>query len=143
MSTSRETARDDLVALLTTALVGTGLPVKTVTGSKVEDLVGITPLVSVLSKGSDRPPATFKGNRSTFLLEIQVFVLQATSGWTNAQAEDAIDTIENIIAGVFEDNRTAERQFEYNGETTILEVAVASVPHYLEIIPTLVRLSKS
>ena len=63
MSTGRETSRDALVALLSTALVGVGLPVKTCSGSKQVSLEGITPLVVVLSKGSDRETMTFCGDR--------------------------------------------------------------------------------
>jgi hypothetical protein len=144
MSTSRETVRDALVTLLQAALVGDGLPVKTVTGSKVTDLSGLTPLVSVLSAGTLRERMTFMGDKPTFHLEVQVWVLQATTGWTNAQAEDALDKIEALIAGVYEDNRggAAWEVLEYNGPTSVMEMAVAGVPYYVERIPTLVKLVK-
>ena len=145
MATSRETVRDALVTLLGAALVGDGLPAKTVTGSKVTTLQGKTPLVSVLSTGSERNPLTFQGNVSAFHLEVQTWVLQACDGWTNAQAEDALDTIESLVVGVYETNRrTANWEIVMlNGRTTVVEFAVAGIPYYAEIIPTIVRLAKS
>ena len=138
MSTSREQVRDQLVTLLSAALVGTGLPCKTVTGSKVDALTGLTPLVAVLSAGSEREPLTFRGDTPTFYLEVQVWVMQKTDTWTNAQAEDALDTIESIIASVYESN-----QFEYAARTAVMEVAVSGVAYYLERIQTVVRLAYS
>ena len=145
MSTSRETARDALVTLLTTALVGVGLPVKTVTGSKVESLSGLTPLVSVLSAGSLRERLTFQGDSATFSFDVQTWVLQSVAGWTNAQAEDALDRIESIIAGVYEAARgTANWEVvEYAGPTTVLEISVAGIPYYMERTPTTVKLARS
>ena len=145
MSTSRETVRDKLVTLFTAALIGTGLPCKTVTGSKVKKLEGLTPLVSVLSDGTLRERETFMGDIPTFFLEVQVWVLQEATGWTNAQAEDALDTIEGLIAGVYEDNRRVD-EFEilqHDDRTRVIEVTVSGVPYYLERIPTVAKLSKS
>jgi hypothetical protein len=145
MSTSRESARDALVTLLSASLVGTGLPCKTVTGSKVEELTGLTPLTAVLSAGSVRERMTFQGDRPTFKLNVQVWVRQACDGWTNAEAEDALDEIESIIAGVYESNRRTDNweMLEYAGNTTVVEVSVSGVKYYLEIIPTLVKVAKS
>lgn len=145
MSTSRETARDALVTLLETALVGDGLPAKTVTGSKVESLSGLTPLVSVLSAGTMREHLTFQGDRAIFTLEVQVWVLQSVTGWTNAQAEDALDRIESLIAATYETARaTANWEIvEYANATAISELSVAGIPYYMERIPTTVKLAKS
>lgn len=142
MSTSRETARDELVSLLTTALVGVGLPVKTVTGSKVTSLSGLTPLVSVLSGGTLRERMTYMGDMPTFYLEIQVWVLQEAAGWTNAQAEDALDSIEALIAGVIQNNRGGDvwEALEYQNPSVVHEMEVSGVPCYMERIPMLVKL---
>lgn len=144
-STSRETARDALVTLLTTALVGPGLPAKTVTGAKVTSLKGLTPLVSILSAGTLRERLTFQGDKPTFYLEVQVWVRQACTGWTNAQAEDALDTIESLIAAVIEGNRaTAEWEaLEYRAPSEVREVVVAGDPFYMERIPMLAKLARS
>ena len=145
MSTSREVARDELVTLLTAALVGGGLPVKTVTGSKVTSLSGLSPLVSVLSAGTERTRLTYMGDIPIFSLEVQVWVLQETTGWTNAQAEDAMDSIEALIAGVVESNRGGGvwEVLEYQNPSVVHEMEVAGTPYYMERIPLLVKLAKS
>lgn len=145
MSTTRETSRDALKDLLTTALVGTGLPVKTVTNSNVKQLDGITPLVAVLSGGTKRDRVTFTGDKPTFYLEVQTWVLQSGTGWTNAQAEDALDRIESLIASVYESNRGTDEWsvLEYDGRTTVVEVTVDGKLYFMERIPTLVQTTKS
>jgi len=145
VTTSRETVRDALVTLLTTALVGTGLPVKTVSGSKVSTLAGVTPLVAVLSAGTTRKRTTFQGTIPTFFLEIQVWVRQATTGWTNAQAEDALDEIESLIAGVFADNvaTTNWSLLEYSDRSIVLELTVAGIAYYMERISVTVSTTKA
>lgn len=146
MSTSRETARDALVTLLEAALVGTGLPVKTVTGSKPADLKGLSPLVCVLSAGSDRAPLTFTGDQSTFYLDVLVYVQQTDAGWTRAEAEDAMDSIEVLIAATYETNVRQSAIWDtlaYNDRTTVLDVSVDGVPFYVERIPTIVKLAKA
>lgn len=142
MSTSREAVRDALVTLLAAALTGT---VKTVTGSKVTTLSGLTPLVSVLSAGTERERMTFMGDRPTFYLDVQVWVLQETSGWTNEQAEDAIDSIEALIAGVVESNRNTAtwEVLEYDSPSVVGEMEVAGTPYYMERILLLAKLVKS
>jgi len=144
MSTSRETIRDALVTLLAAKLVGTDLPVKTVTGSKVDDLAGLTPLVAVLSGGTRRQRLTFMGTIPTFYLEVQVWVRQATTGWTNAQAEDALDRIESLIADVLAENVNEDNWtiLEYDGRSTVVELMVAGIPFYMERIPVIVSTSK-
>jgi len=144
MATCRETARDAIVTLLTAALVGPGLPVKTVTGSKVSNLEGVTPLVVVLSKASARDLSFGHGNVAAFAFSVQVWVLQSGAGWTHAQAEDALDCIEARIAQVYEDNlvnRTTWEVLAYDGATEVREVAVAGVPYYVETIPTVTKLT--
>ena len=144
MATSRETARDALVTLLRAALVGTGKPAKTVTGSKVLALEAMTPLVAVLSAGSERGRPPYQGAKATFYLEVLVFVRQAQAGWTDAQAEDALDAIEVLVANTYEVN-TATANWEmvdYGGQTTVFEIEVGGTKYYMERIPTIVRLAR-
>lgn len=143
MASSRKASREALAVLLEAALVGTGLPVKTVSDSKQTSLEGTTPLVTVLSTGSEREPLTFQGDQTNFLLSVQVWVLQSGTDWTLAQAEDALDAIEALIAATYESNRGTGTWdvLERTGPTTVVEVAVAGVPHYLENVPTRVRLA--
>jgi len=145
MATGRETVRDALVTLLGTALVGAGLPVKTVSGSKQTSLEGLTPLVVVLGRGSTRERLTFQGDRAIFSFSVQVWVIQSTTGWTYADAEDALDRIEALIAGVCElNNATANWEIlQYDGPTTVNEMAVAGVPYYVESINVRVLLGRN
>lgn len=142
MSTSRETARDELVVLLTATLVGAGLPVKTVTGDKVKTLKGLTPLVFVRSTGTLRERLTFTLDVPTFSLEVQVWVRQACTGWTSAQATDTVDEIEALIAAVYEANRGTAywAALEYAGPSFVDEVVVEGTLYYAEHIPTTVKL---
>ncbi len=145
MSTSRKVARGALKDLLTTALVGVGLPVKTVVDSKVTDLSGLTPLVSVLSAGTLRERLTFLGDQATFNLEVQVWVLQEGTGWTTAESEDALDDIEALVAATYEANQgTANWEIlMYAGPSSVRELAVGGVPYFMERIPTIVKLAKA
>lgn len=144
-STSREVVRDALVTLLAAEMVGAGLPVKTVVGSKVGDLAGLTPLVAVLSGGTTRERITFLGAMPRFFLEVQVWVIQEATGWTTAEAEDALDRIESLIAGVFADNVNTGNwtTLEYDGRSTVMELSVAGLPYYMERIPVVVSTSKA
>lgn len=145
MSTSRETLRDALAALLEAGLVGTGLPVKTVAGSKQTTLTGNSPLVCVLPRGSTRTPMTFQGNRLAADLLVTVFVLQSETDWTYAQAINALDDIEARIAQIYEDNRNGDdwEVLEYAAATKIVEVAIEGIPYYMETIPTRVSLARN
>lgn len=142
MATSRKVARDALVTLLKAALVGEGLPAKNVEGSKQASLEGITPLVEVLGRSSDRKPLTTAGAYVVFGYVIRVWVLQSLGDWTPADAEDALDAIEAIIAGICtESDRTSKWEFvEYAGPTAIVEVAIDGIPYLLESISIKVQL---
>jgi hypothetical protein len=134
-----------MVTLLTAALIGVGLPAKTVQGSKPDTLKGLTPMVAVMSAGSSRPRLTVQGDQGMFYMAIHVWVQQATTGWTNAQAEDALDTIESLVAGVIENNRQTDNWMiiEYDGRTTVLDIEVEGGRYYNEIIPIRFKLKGS
>jgi len=80
-----------------------------------------------------------------FYMAIHVWVQQATTGWTNAQAEDALDTIESLVAGVIENNRQTDNWMiiEYDGRTTVLDIEVEGGRYYNEIIPIRFKLKGS
>lgn len=145
MTTSRETIRDALVTLLESTLVGDGLPVKTVVGSKVSVLSGLTPLVSVLSAGTGRK--RLRKGFPSFYLYILVWVEQAYPGWTNAQALDHLDTIEALISGAFTVNVGGANPWslvEYSDRSTVIEVKDdGGVVYYVEEIPIVVSTTKA
>lgn len=145
MSSSREQCRDELKTLLETELVGAGKPVKTVSESKIKSLEGITPLITILSDGTHRVRFTGMGDRPLFYFVLTTFVQQGEGAWTNAMAEDTLDSIEAGVAGVFETNRcgTEWDTLEYAERSKIIEVSVAGVPYYIELTPIIARLTKS
>lgn len=144
-NTSRKVVRDALKTLLTAKLVGVGLPVKTVVDSKQKVLEGKTPLVAILSGGTNRKRITFMGTKPTFMLSTQIWVLQEGTGWTLAQAEDALDDIEALISEVFADNAGAANWsiIEYSGNSIVEEVEADGKLYYVETIPTRVQTTKS
>lgn len=103
---NRETVRDAFTALLSTALVGTGLPAQAVYGYQVGDFGSQSPVVVVSDAGSMRSVMTGLGSRAEFLFNIFVFVLYTDgSSWNEDDAEDALDAIEKIIADVLDANQ--------------------------------------
>lgn len=104
-SLNREVVRDALAATLTTALVGSGLPVQAVYNHRAGDFGTLNPVVVVSSGGSDRTrPGTFDQTWDTdVLLDIWVFVLYSEFDdagnviWSEAESEDRLDLIEKEI----------------------------------------------
>jgi len=144
MATSRETVRDALGVLLTDSLIGVGLPVKTVSVSKVKSLEGLTPLVALLSDGTLRERTTFQGTFPTFYFVLQVWVMEEATGWTNAQAEDALDRIESIIADVFSANAETANWtlISITDRSKILEVTSGGRVYFVESFPVKIQTSK-
>lgn len=108
MTIARSTVRKAFAALLNTALVGNGKPAQTVYDHLVSDFAGASPVVVVSSGPVQRLIETF-GNcdRAVILLNVFVFVLYADGAgtWNEADAEDAVDAIEAIIAEVVINNQ--------------------------------------
>ena len=130
MSTSRSVARKGLASLLTTALVGTGKPAQAVYAYQVGDFAGQSPVVVVSSGPMLRLRDTMgECYRSRFELHVYTFVLYADpdSGWTESDAEDALDTIEAAIADVLLTNT------RYTGYWDRIEYADATQPDGVEI----------
>lgn len=98
---ARSTVRKAFAELLDDALVGSGKPAQVVYDYQVGDFAGASPVVVVSSGPIQRLIENF-GNcdHAVILLNVYVFVLYAdnASGWDEADAEDAIDAIEQIIA---------------------------------------------
>lgn len=138
MAANRETVRDALATLLTTALVGTGLPVQQVYNYRTGDFAGKSPVVSVWSHGSDRRRMTARGSRARFNLQVDIFVLYAMADgtWTEAQADDVLDAVELLIAGVVDANQVTAYwgALDYVMESTRYDVAIGGVEYIQEAI---------
>lgn len=101
ITTSRKDAREHLASQLEGVLVGTGLPAQAIYSYQVGDFQGQSPVVVVSSGGSLRERLSFQGMKPKYTFTIHVFVLYADEAgtWTEQDAEDALDDIEEIIAG--------------------------------------------
>lgn len=142
MSMSREVGRKALATLLEAALVGDGLPVKVVTSAKPVKLAGQTPLVAITSDGSSRERMTLEGNRANFYLNVLVFVQQAEGDWTDAEAQDTLDTIERIIEETYVANTSTDNweEIAYDDRTIVKEMSIEGNPYYVEWIPTVLMI---
>lgn len=146
MSTPREAARKTLAGLLELALVGDGKPAHAVYPYQVGDFRGATPVVAVTSGPMQRSPDSFGGCwRMAFQLRVFVFVAYAdeSGAWTEAEAEDALDAIEEGIAAVVLGNpRTAAwTMLTYGDNGTQLDaVVIGGVEYRRELITLDVQL---
>lgn len=135
MAADRETVRDALATLLGTALVGSGLPAQAVYNYRKGDWAGASPVVEVSSRGSDRRRMTARGSQAKFFLQADVYVLYSDeASWGEDDAEDALDEIEHLIAGVVESNQvTAQwRALDYAAESERYDVSIGGVGYIWE-----------
>jgi len=143
---NRETVRDQLTALLSTALVD-GSTASVVYGYKVGDFNKQSPVVVVTSAGTDRGDKWLGASvRNVWaLFNIYVFIRYAIEGtaWGEDDAEDRLDLIEKKIADVLTDNAFLSGYWdkvEYQSSTDAQQdVEVGGVEYRREIIPIRVR----
>ena len=134
---NRETVRDQITALLSAALVGTGKPCQEVVGYKksVPDKV---PLVCVMSAGSRRGADAVGSVGTTFLFAVVVFVsdANASAGWTEADVEDRLDWIDRVIEDTVQANRrtTYWADLDFTGEQSEVEdIALLGAAYATEV----------
>jgi len=135
---NRETLRDALYALLNTELVTNNEIVQECFTYRPATFDGKSPVVCVTSAGSNRERLDYSGSRQNlFYYTIHTFVLYAASGWTEANAEDRLDAIEQGIADVINDNpQTANwNDIDYDGRSTRTDVAIGGDEYIMEAIP--------
>lgn len=135
MSASREPVRKQFSTLLTAALVGEGKPAMAVYDHQVGDFDGNSPAVVVASGPVLRQRRTLGPCwHTTITLYVYVFVLYADeNGWTEANAEDALDAIEALIADTVLANEVAPGYWSkatYADEPTQLDGVVVGGPEY-------------
>ena len=63
-------------------------------------LQGTSPIITVTSSGTYRPPLTTRGSSTVIRLTVSIYVLHSAPGWTEEQAEDQLDQLESEIAEV-------------------------------------------
>ena len=141
---SRETGRDALTTLLTTALVGTSLPVQEVRNYLSLDFGGLTPVVQVVAAATpvrERYGIGTAKFKTRFRYEVQIFVIDAVIGdtsWTRQSVEDRLDLIEKMIADVVADNRNNPpiwNDLKHAPDTQpLLRVSVGGDDYWLETV---------
>lgn len=139
---TRETARDALASLLTTALSGI---CQAVYAYQVGDFEKRSPVVVITGDSANRERQSYGGSmwNTTFRYHIHSFVLY-TQGtiWTEADAEDAIDDIEQAIAGMVDSNTsgTIWDYLSFVGDTQMDSVVIGGEEYKHEAIPVQVRI---
>ena len=127
---SREVVRDALVGQMRPALT----VAQSVEGHKA-NIQGQWPAVLLLTAGSLRPQVTERGIRSEFYYVAQLWVLYYKEGlWTEAEAEDTLDALEQQLAewlannqvgeiwtGLMFDGRSRVGTYNEGGETFLVE----------------------
>ncbi len=135
---ARKAARRKLAALLQTALVGDGLLAQAVYPYQRGDFAGQSPVVCVTSGPANHEPNGFGCDKATFQLLAFVFVAYAVpgTGWTEEDAEDALDDIEAMVAEVVAGNGRSEAwtQIAYAGPTDPQTVVIGGVEYRRELI---------
>ena len=137
---NRETARDALTTLFSTALVGTGKPAQSVFGYLPGDFGNASPVVALGSAGTEpEQRAVTSRQKNNFYFNVYVFVAYAVAGttWGEDDAEDRLDLIEKTIRDTIAANRsTANWAFiEYEGRSSVDSSIVGGVEYRREIIP--------
>lgn len=138
MASNRETARDALATLISTAMVGTGKPVQTVYNYRPSDFGGQSPVVTVSSSGSQRPRMTFVGGQAHYFLQVDLFVLyNDQASWTEDLAEDRLDLIESTLAGILDANQRYSpwEAIGYADRSQRVDVVVGGVEYMRESVP--------
>lgn len=138
MSTAmnREVVRDTIVAGLQPALT----VAQTVVGHQKANLAGQWPATMVFTAGSLRPQVTEQGIRSEFYYVVQLWVLYFKEGlWTEAQAEDTLDALEQQLVEWMINNQVGElwTSLAFNGRSRISIVPLAGESYLMEEIPVM------
>ena len=137
---SRESVRDRLASLIEVALVdGDPQLAQAVYNHQKVELDAASPIVLVYGGGIGRPRATMLGNSSRVLLWVDIFVSLTGTGWTEADAEDRLDDIEQAVAEVLESNYDDSsggwHSIYYVEESTVGNVEASGIPYIRELIP--------
>jgi hypothetical protein len=141
MAFNRKTTRQAVATLLENSCPSA----QEVYAYKPRDLAGESPILAVLSAGSNRQPYTMAGNKAAFFLEIHSFVLDglADGSWTAQEAEDALDQMEYEVGAALEKSRQSPGQWQsilYDlDRSEIRSIIISGIPYLEEIIPVRVE----
>lgn len=135
MTLSRETVRKALATALTTALPSAQVVYNHMKGG----FAGQSPVVRVMSDGSDRLRFTPRGGRGDLYMLVQFWVMYAApkTGWTEADAEDALDQLEWELAQYIDANRKTDhwQAIDFDGRSKPDLVRLEGEAYLVENIP--------
>lgn len=143
---NRKTVRAALKTIIADALSGANLVDATaVYGYLPADFGGMSPVVTINSAGSLRQKRTRGGDESSLFFTIHIFALYADANnenWQEADAEGAIDDIEQKISDTLRANERHEQWSELSViEQTITDsVEVGGVEYRREVIQIKTRI---
>lgn len=139
---SREVVRKELHGLFSAGVPAAQLVIP----YQSAEFEGKSPVVMLTSAGTVRSQFTASGLRARMYFGVHIFVLHADpdSGWTEADAEDAIDQVEYEISQVFEANQTSEywQGITWEDTSIIDKITVSGDPFLYEVIPIAVEVFK-
>jgi hypothetical protein len=139
---SRKTVRDEIAAALSTAIAGSGKPVSSVFGYQPGQLNGESPVVLILSAGSERQIAGLGAkkydNRFEFELHFMVYDGKDNQPLTEKQREDKVDEIEALAAEWFANNQSGTNYRALRYTTVPTQITTVTYldgnPYRLEIV---------
>lgn len=138
----RKVLREALATLLTTQLVGVGLPVNAVYAYQVADTKGKSPVVFVTSAGSwRRNPEHSTRPTSIAYLDVNILVLYSdgTASWTEQHSEERLDLIEKMIGEVVANNSENPAMpwmfLDFAGRSEVTSVVIGGKDYSWEIVP--------
>jgi hypothetical protein len=138
-ASNRKNLRQALATALTTALTS----VQAVYRYQRGGFEGQTPVVRVMSMGSNRIRLTPLGSAAElyFLIQIWVLYTDTAAGWSEEQAEDRLDDIDAQLASWLEGNRksTDWQAIDQTGRSFVQIVRFQGRPYLVEDVPVTVK----
>lgn len=146
----RSQLRQALAGLLN-SLTGTGGLVQAVYDHLAGDIDEQSPVIVVGSGGTERKAFTLRGQRASYRLDVWVFVLyaaldddgklllddQGAPAWTEADAAQALDQIEQQIGQLLSTNQRGAywQAVDYAGQSQVDVVSIGGASYLRECIP--------
>lgn len=139
---SRETVRKELAGLFESLTPAA----QAVYDYQAAEFEGKSPVVMITSAGTTRMNLTTQGMKARIFFGVHIFVLHADpdSGWTEADAEDALDQVEYEVSLILEAHQRTSywESIEWEGSSIIDKITVSGDPYLYEVIPIAVEVFK-
>jgi len=108
--TTRKLTRLAIGAKMEADLVGEGLPAADFASYHKSDFGGASPVITISTSGSGLPPLTTQGSSYSYYFEVNTLVIrpnqtEIVAGYTESDAEDALDDVYDAIKEWIANNR--------------------------------------